>query len=411
MSARLQLGRAISAADLSLAAVGLPIAVAGAYIGLISLPRKLVVPGTSNEARIAVVVPSHNEEANVAATISSLLATKYPTDRRRVIVVADNCSDETARVAREAGAEVFERVDTSKRGKGYALDFAFRRLLKEGWADVVAVVDADTIVQTNLLSAFAARFALGEQACQANYEVRNPDDSWRTRLMHIAFTAFHEVRGTGREAMHLSAGLRGNGMAFSALTLSRVPHQAFSVVEDLEYGVMLGLEGIRVAYVHESTVSGDMPVDADSSVSQRERWEHGRSTLRRMYLPRLLTKGVTRRSAVLLDIAADVALPPLGKVALPAAGGFAASVAVWVAQRALGHRAWSPIVFGVGVVGIGINVAEGWRRSGAGLAGIADLAKVPSYLAWKATGKSDTASAAEQGEWVRTKRSNEGGAS
>jgi 1,2-diacylglycerol 3-beta-glucosyltransferase len=400
---------ALSVADLTLAAVGVPVALAGAYVGALSIPRRLVIPSATDHVRIAVVVPAHNEAAIVATTVASLLRTEYPAARRRVIVVADNCTDTTAAVAAAAGAEVFERTDLTKRGKGYALDYAFNVLLDEDWADAVAVVDADTVVEENLLQAFAARFAKGEQAVQANYEVLNVDDSWRTRLMHIAFTAFHEVRGTGREAMHLSAGLRGNGMAFSTSTIRKIPHRAFSVVEDLEYGIMLGLEGIRVAYAHETTVSGDMPADAESSVSQRERWERGRQTVRKMYVRRLLMRAIRQRSLTMVDLAADVMMPPMGKVVVPAAAGLLGSAVLAATAIATRNprRLVSPWVFGVATAGVALNVAEGWRRSGAGVSGLSDLANVPKYLRWKATGKGESTTTAEQGVWVRTARSHE----
>ncbi len=405
-------GQVASIVDGALTVAGIPLALAGLYVGALSIPRRLTRPTPADHVRIAVVVPAHNEESIVATTVASLLATIYPDGRRRVIVVADNCTDNTAAAARSAGAEVFERRHETQRGKGYALNFAFGRLLDEGWAEAIAVVDADTVVEANLLQSFSSRFAAGEHAVQANYAVLNREDSWRTRLMHIAFTAFHEVRGSGREALHLSAGLRGNGMAFSVATLRSVPHLAFSVVEDLEYGVLLGLSGIRVAYAHESTVSGDMPSDADSSVSQRDRWEHGRATMRKTYARKLLAKAVTRRSAVLADLAADVMMPPMGKVIVPAVAGLAVSSGTLLMTRQMGRLPRSPIVFAVAAGGLAVNVVEGWRRSGAGLAGLTDLAKVPKYLAWKATGRSSSSSAtsltdAEKGVWVRTTRSHE----
>lgn len=401
------LGRALDLTDVAATIIGVPVALAGCYVGLLSIPRRLTTPAAADHVRIAVVVPAHNEASIVATTVKSLLCVDYPRSRRRIIVVADNCTDDTATVAREAGAEVIERHDLSQRGKGYALDLAFTTIIEEGWAEAVAVVDADTVVEPNLLSAFAARFAIGEHAVQADYQVLNKGDSWRTRLMHIAFTAFHEVRGTGREALGLSAGLRGNGMAFSVPTLQAVPHRAFSVVEDLEYGVMLGLNGTRVAYAHETTVSGEMPVDAESSVSQRERWERGRETLRKMYVRRLLGKAVVRRSPMLFDLAADVMMPPLGKLVVPVVGGAIASGGLLAASGHMTRRPTSPVVFGLALGGLALNVAEGWRRSGAGISGLADLAKVPKYLAWKATGNGASSSEAEQGVWVRTARAHE----
>src|SRR5262249_40397740 len=102
------------------------------------------------------------------------------------------------------------------RGKGYALSCAFEHSLREGLADAVTVVDADTTVSANLLRAFAARIARGADAVQADYAVQNPNASWRTRLLRIAFGSFHVLRSLARERFGLSSGLRGNGMCFTA---------------------------------------------------------------------------------------------------------------------------------------------------------------------------------------------------
>lgn len=145
----------------------------------------------------------------------------------------------------------------------------------------MVVVDADSIVSPNLLHAFAVRLHAGEIAVQADYGVRNPLASWRTRLMTVALTIFHRVRGIARERMGLSAGLRGNGMCFSRACLSRFPHEAHGLVEDVEYGITLGLGGARIAYADEARVLGEMVSSASSSESQRARWESGRASLKR----------------------------------------------------------------------------------------------------------------------------------
>ena len=217
------------------------------YLLLLALMSRTTLPPvcSSREVRFVVVVPAHNEERGIARTVDNLLGLDWPRDRFRALVVADNCRDATAARAAEAGAEVLVRIDPDRRGKGYALERAFEQVLSAGGADAVVVIDADTIASPNLLSAFAARLELGALAVQAEYAVLNPDASWRTRLMTLAFALFHDVRSRGRERLRLSCGLRGNGMCFASEALRRVPHRAFSLVEDIEYGIRLGLEGIR----------------------------------------------------------------------------------------------------------------------------------------------------------------------
>jgi len=168
--------------DLLLWLLGIPALLAAGYLlGATLLSRRLPVPGaTSAERRFRIIVPAHNESAGIAETVRSLLGIDYPADHFDVLVVADNCSDDTAARAREAGAQVLERTDTERRGKGYALHHAFERLPKD--VDAVVVVDADTLVSPNLLRAFAARRELGAAAIQADYAVRNVDASWRNPL-------------------------------------------------------------------------------------------------------------------------------------------------------------------------------------------------------------------------------------
>jgi cellulose synthase/poly-beta-1,6-N-acetylglucosamine synthase-like glycosyltransferase len=229
-----------------------------AALAALSWENRPPAPVSAPRTRFEVIVPAHDEELGIAATVENLLAVDYPAELRRVVVVADNCSDTTAARAAAAGATVLERHDTEKRGKGYALAHAFERALLEGRVDAVVVVDADTTVTPNLLRAFDARLQAGALAIQAEYAVANREASWRTRLMHIGFTLFHDVRSRARERLGVSAGLRGNGMAFAVRLLREVPHDAFSVVEDVEYGIRLGRAGHRVHYAGDARVFGEM---------------------------------------------------------------------------------------------------------------------------------------------------------
>jgi 1,2-diacylglycerol 3-beta-glucosyltransferase len=397
----------------------IPAGLAGTYLGFLSLlssPPKARRGDTS--LSFAFVVPAHNEELSIAQTVRSLHAVDYPESRRRIVVVADNCSDKTASVARNAGAEVFERNDTTKRGKGYALDVAFVKLLEasETTPDAVVVVDADTMVSPNILQAFAARLIEGEHALQATYRVANDDASWRTTLMAVAFTCMHDVRSIGRERLKLSTGLRGNGMCFSAHALRTVPHKAASLVEDVEHGLDLAAVGIRVAFVHEATVKAEMPERAEESASQRTRWEQGRTKLRKQRLLPLVREAITKRDPIRADLAVDIAIPPLARLVLLLGGSVGAGTVV----RVLTGR-WPKFVIPslAGTVGLGTHVAMGWKRSGTGLAGLKALLQVPGYVLWKLglgastprkTGESQKGlgnSGSDAEEWIRTTRNAE----
>lgn len=390
------------ALDLSLFAIGCAALLLAAYLLVLALaarPAKQAPPGADG-LRFDVVVPAHDEEAGIAATIASLRAMDYPEDRRQIVVVADNCSDATAERARAAGATVLVRDDPAHLGKGYGLAHAFEHLARTSDADAVVIVDADTEVSPNLLRAFAARFERGAGAVQAAYGVRNPDASWRTRLLVIALAIFHVLRSLGRERLGLSAGLRGNGMGFSREALRRVPHSAHSIVEDVEHGVALGEAGYRVWFVPEAEVRGEMASRERSSRSQRRRWERGRRDLAKRHAPRLLREAIARRDPVLLDLALDLVVPPLATLSLITAGGALASIA-W---RAAGGAAWPMIPWIASAIAIVVYVLRGWAISGAGARGLFDLfVLAPAYVAWKLS-LAVRRDEHRRDAWVRTER-------
>src|SRR4051794_14427886 len=159
-----------------------------AYLALITgaalLGRRREGVAPSCPPRFVFVIPAHDEEGNIRSTIESCQSVCYDPALYRIIVIADNCSDDTARVAAAAGAEVIERDDISRRSKGHALEFFFRHHSDEAEsADAVVLIDADTVVDPGILSAFATALAQGQDWIQCYYTVRNPDASWRTRMM------------------------------------------------------------------------------------------------------------------------------------------------------------------------------------------------------------------------------------
>ena len=215
-----------------------------AYLALITVAalgrRRRGGDGPTPPARFRFVIPAHDEEGNIRSTIASCRSVSYDPALYRVSVIADNCSDGTARVARAAGAEVFERNDPVRRSKGHALESFFEH--RPGGTDdleAVVLIDADTVVDPGILSAFAVALAEGKDWIQCYYTVRNPDASWRTRLMTYAFSLFNGVWLLGQDRLGLGVGLKGNGMCFSTRGLARFPWKAHGLTEDLEFSWML----------------------------------------------------------------------------------------------------------------------------------------------------------------------------
>lgn len=379
-----------------------PALLAAGYQALLAAlsARPPAPPRPPPRLRFDVIVPAHDEEEGIGRTVASLRALDWPAGRFRVLVVADNCADATAARAAEAGAIVLERREPADRGKGFALDHAFRWSLAEGVADAVVVVDADSVASPDLLAAFAARLEAGAGAVQATYGVLNPDASWRTRLMAIAFALFHDLRSTARERLGLSCGLRGNGMCFAVETLRRVPYQAFSVVEDVEYGLRLGEAGLRVRHAHEASVLGEMVAGEAASRSQRRRWEAGRLALARRHAPGLLRLAWLRRDPVLLDLAFDLLLPPLSWTALVVLAGTAASAAL---SAAAGRALPALGAWGLAAALLAAYVGRGVALSRLGLRGVVALGWAPLYVLWKVALAAAGAGRARS-EWVRTAR-------
>lgn len=382
-------------------ALSLPLVLCCGYLLVFTLlsgtPR---TPSPSTRTlKFDVIVPAHNEAAVIQRTIASLRQLNWPADRFRILVIADNCTDTTAVLARAAGAVAWERHDTARRGKGYALQFAFEASRRDAFADAMVVIDADAEVSANLLEAFACRVESGESAAQAHYGILNPLDSWRTRLITIAKAAFHIVRSRARERLGLSCGIRGNGWCVTRELLERVPYGAFSLTEDVEYGITLGLAGVRVAYADEAHSDAEMVSGEQIARSQRQRWESGRFELIRAKTGELLAAAFRGRSAVCLDLALDLMVLPLSYIACYA--GVLVLIAALLTAWSTGFQVWFWVAAACAGV-LALYVLRGWQLSGIGAQGLLDLARAPKFLVWKlllmARRKNKSA------EWVRTER-------
>lgn len=344
------------------------------------------------EPAIAILVPAHNESAGIARTVANLRRIACRDGAAAVVVIADNCSDDTAAIAAVHGARVLARSDDLRRGKGYALDFAFKTLAPEGYYAYV-VVDADSVAEDNLLRAIRSHLAAGAQAVQTRYTVLNAGQSARTRLAQLALSAFNCLRPRARHALGLSAGILGNGFALRRTVLDRIPYGATSVVEDLEYHLKLVEQGIRVHFADETCVRGDMPVSAAGQNTQRARWEGGRLRMLRDHggaLARRALAGQPRFLEPLLDLL----LLPLGHQVLLL---LCMLLLPLPAARALA-------LFGLAVIaGHVIAAARVGAIPAASLAGI--VLHLPNYLYWKLRMLAATARASGiSTRWVRTDR-------
>jgi cellulose synthase/poly-beta-1,6-N-acetylglucosamine synthase-like glycosyltransferase len=250
------------------------------------------LPDRPPRSKFLIVIPAHNEEKCITPCVRSCLASNYAEDLFSVLVIADNCSDETKTRALEAGANVIERSDLTRKSKGHAIEYMFEVLAPSGTLEsthAIVIVDADTTIDADLLRHFDADLRAGRDWVQCYYSVAQPERSWRTRLMAYAFALFNGVFPLGQCALGSSATLRGNGMCFSTRGLNRRPWACYGLVEDMEYSWSLRIAGEHVAFQPRATVLGAFPSSGGTAAAtQRLRWESGRGEVRRKYFPALL---------------------------------------------------------------------------------------------------------------------------
>lgn len=319
--------------DLILGVLCLPVFVISSYLFLITvgsfLLRKKCDTGAA-ALRIALVMPAHNEELQIAACVKHALEADYPRDRFDVFVIADNCNDATAEVARRAGAAAFERHDSQLRGKGQAIDW-FLRTQRDLLAkyDAIALVDADTQVDRRFLAEVSASLSHPEvTVVQGWHGVSNPEANWRAALTHAGFTLINGLRPAGRSHWGGTADLKGNGMAFRRDILFRYGWPAHSIVEDIEFSTRLLLDGTLVHYNPDAVTISEMPTTRRQAEPQRRRWESGRWATVKLFVPMLLAAFAKHRRWRYLDAALEFLVPPLSLFVLIQA--VLLIVALWV---------------------------------------------------------------------------------
>ncbi|HZM17000.1 MAG TPA: glycosyltransferase family 2 protein [Candidatus Krumholzibacteria bacterium] len=263
--------------------------------------RQLALP--SNPAsRFVLVIPAHDEEEALPETLHACAALEYPHSLYDVLVVADNCSDGTASVARALGARCLERQDPAQRGKGYALAWAFRHLESEDF-DAVVVLDADCSLDPRALRVFDARLQQGAQAVQAAYVATNPTESPISYVVALGRHLENNFFYAPKTPLGLAVLLRGTGMVLRKEVLARLPWRAHSVAEDVEYSLDLVENDVPVVFEASVAVWSRFPASRQQLGVQRSRWAGGNWELaRRRALP-LWWAGWRRRSLARLDAA------------------------------------------------------------------------------------------------------------
>jgi cellulose synthase/poly-beta-1,6-N-acetylglucosamine synthase-like glycosyltransferase len=313
-------------------------------------------PQGSSGLSLVVLIPAHDEAGGIAATVSAVLSCDYPKEMRRVVVIADNCTDATAAQALEAGAEAWERDEPDRRGKGHALAWGLERLgtLHEV-ADAIVFVDADCRPSANLLQALAAEIGAGADAAQARYVIADSHTSTAAGLRAAGFALMNVTRPLGKASLRLSAGLLGTGMAFATSTLEAVPWRSFSLAEDREHHLDLIEAGRTVSFASGAEVTTTTPQSSAGARTQETRWDAGNLMLARSRIPRLLWGGIDNR-AHRVHAAFELTVPPQSVLSVLWAFGLSAGAVV--KSRRLLCLALLAAGAQVGYVAVGLRAAR-----------------------------------------------------
>jgi glycosyltransferase involved in cell wall biosynthesis len=347
--------------------------------------------------RVAILIPAHNEALEIGITLRSLLTQINPQDH--LIVIADNCTDETAEIARRAGVTVLERYDTEHCGKGFALDVGFR-YLQTNPPDVVVILDADSQFSSGSYQVLVKEAMRWRTPIQATYLMEQPvRPSVKDGISAFAFLVKNLVRPLGLKRLGQACELMGTGMAFPWQVAMTVSFANDHIVEDLKLGLDLSIAGFPPRYCPQALVTSRLPKGEDAAKGQRKRWEHGYLSTMIEYVPRLVNQGLTQRRIDLLVSATDLSILPLSLLVM--LWGCLILVAGLVAFLS-GYFIPLALLIAAGA-GLGVSILLAWYRYGQAVLSLQQLAQVPLYVLWKIPLYLEFLINPEK-RWVRTKR-------
>ena len=343
------------------------------------LPDRKKTSGNLPNSRpnVAILMPAHNERQVIRQTLSAL--TPQLTDRDKLVVIADNCTDNTAELAREFTASVIERNDTSKIGKGYALDYGLRFLESEP-PEVVILVDADCIVRSGSIARLAQQVVATNKPAQAIYLMEKPAKSTPKSLISaLAFKIKNLVRPSGLNKLGLPCLLTGTGMAFPWSIISNAPLASDNIVEDMQLGIDLAIAGTPPLLCTTAMVTGVLPEVETAANTQKMRWIHGHLQTLVTQVPRLTKAALFKRRLNLGAIALDLCVPPVSLLVM--AWAFSAGLGLMGAMI-IGN--WNVVLMSA-IEGLMIFVAiiSAWAKFAREDISLKTLLSIPLYILWK----------------------------
>ena len=356
--------------------------------------------------KVSILIPAHNEATMIEATLSSVLPQfENPSS---VIVVADNCTDNTAELARSKGATVLERFDEENRGKAFAIEHGVAHLAQEVPPDCVIIVDADCDVSPGSFNLLAKKCSETNRPVQARYLIKRAStrNDIAARLAEFAFLVKNLVRPLGLQSLGLPTQLQGSGMAFRWAMIHAQKATEHHLVEDLLWGVSLASQGHSPLYCPEAKVTSFFPESKNAEATQRQRWEHGYLDILVHETPRLFGKGLVKGNVGLLGLALDLAIPPLSLMIVVLVALLLVSALIGVILKS----AFGFMIILLSLISIGASIIAAWKKFGQQILRPSDFAGIPEYIVGKLPLYARFFGA-RQKEWVRTERDDNADAS
>ena len=271
--------------------------------------------GHSPSTRFMIVIPAHDEAIVIKATVSRLLAIDYPAHLFSTHIIADHCSDNTAEVARHAGAVVHERNEGPRTGKGAALSWLFQRILEKKQCDAVVIFDADTRVDPEFLRVMDWRLAQGDQVIQGQHIIRNPKQGWFPALTWAMFLIDNRFQNLGRSNLGWSAKNMGDSICFRVDVLLLLGWGE-GLTEDYHLRQKLLMNNIRIGYEPAAMGYGEAPITWSQARAQRARWLRGTRDASQQFVKHLLVEGMKSRNLAMLDGGLQASFPSYSTLSL-----------------------------------------------------------------------------------------------
>jgi cellulose synthase/poly-beta-1,6-N-acetylglucosamine synthase-like glycosyltransferase len=388
---------------LAVASLALLVPIGLLFIEVLSGLTRGNSPSTTMAERrpVGIVMPAHNEASVIGRSIRSILPQLTPSDR--LVVVADNCSDDTSKVAALEGAEVIIRCDSERRGKGYALDFGVRHFERDA-PDVVIIIDADCIAAEGTIDRIARLCYQTGRPVQSLYLMHAPlGSSVKVRIAEFAWVVKNLVRPSGLLRLGLPCQLMGTGMAFPWECIRTAPLATGHIVEDLKLGIDLACAGTPPLFCREALVTSEFPASAEGVQTQRTRWEHGHLSVIVGEAPKMVLRSLRRFDGSALALALDLTIPPLALLTLFTFG-------LWVLSAiafAWAHTKLPLALTSIEALMLVAALMLSWWRYGRQIISLRDMASGLLYLIWKIP-LYGRFLLARQVSWVRSKRDNDG---